>query len=140
MKNILTLTTMAAMALAAFTGCKKSSSSSYTMSATINGHSFSTSGSTYVTAAKSTTSISGTDSKDAVAIALGLNSLSTGTYTLGSGASAITIDSGITAASSAVYGTVIITSSNSSTVSGTFNFTCYDSTKVTNGSFTAKVY
>lgn len=151
MKKTLSFIIISAIGFAAITGCTKSSSSSsstttttgstYFMKATINGVPFSTN---YAGASTAGVDIVGVNISGILpSIVIYLPGFAVNTYHVN--------DSSITLANSAVldsstyqmpishYGTVIITTSNSSIISGTFSFTCADSTKVTNGSFTAKV-
>jgi hypothetical protein len=143
MKKTLTIAAMAVLGLAAFTGCSKSSSSpSNTMTATINGASYSGT----CTAAINNGNLeiaSGTGGTSLIypSLVIGTsNYTGTGTYTQ---SSSNTLVFGIDSSSSLVLvsstGTITITSASSTSISGTFSYTCTDSTKVTNGSFTAKV-
>ena len=144
MKKLLTYGAIAVYGLAVMTGCKKSdsssSSASYTMSATIGGHAFS--------GAKCIAGINGAQ----LAIVGGLDGTAAtfpnitinvqsytglGTYPIQIFSTTYfntaTLDSTLTQAAPAAYGSVIVT--GTSPITGTFSFTCTDSTKVTNGSF-----
>jgi len=67
-----------------------------------------------------------------------INSFDTGTYDLaGAGAYAFLNTSATTTITDA-YGTLHVATRTASMITGTFSFTSLDSTKVTNGSFTAK--
>ena len=65
----------------------------------------------------------------------------TGTYTISDTSVNViaAIDSAGAGGAAAAYGTITITSASASAVSGTFSFTTDDSTKVSNGKFTAKL-
>jgi hypothetical protein len=61
----------------------------------------------------------------------------TSVYDTINSASAIYLASGA-ASRNALYGTATITSVSAALIQGTFSFTCTDSTKITNGTFTCK--
>jgi len=67
-----------------------------------------------------------------------INMFDTGTYDLNSAGAFGRIDSSAQIDIVDAYGTLHVATRNDSVVIGTFSFTCVDSTKVTNGSFTAK--
>ena len=146
MKKILMIAAIAGVGLATFSGCSKSSSSSpsESMTAKINGANYSNSN---VTATISGPSMSVSSSTGVTTITYPFvtfgvfNYTGVGTYTANSsgGMNVFGIDSSTTAALVGAYGTVVVSSASSSYISGTFSFTCSDSTKVTSGTFTAKV-
>ena len=154
------------MIMAFYTACKKSNSSGSYITATVNGVSFNRSNCVFIndTGAFSTLDIFGANYNPA-----GGNGVNTflfpmikmnildftgpGTYAItdtyrGNGggnpfpttpvASGI-YETGDTTGSPALYGTITITATSPEVV-GTFSFTGTDSTKVTNGKFTAKAF
>ena len=147
MKKNLTILAIAILGLIAFAGCsKKSSSPSYSMKATINGVSFSaancvavSSGGDVVIDGYSGTSSAST-SFPIISFSLTGYNKTTGTFNLDRTTNFAAIDSSISAVAFSNHGTLTITTANSSVISGTFSFTCDDSTKVASGSFTAKSY
>ena len=139
MKKILSFAAIAMFGFAAFTSCtKKSTSPGYTMGATINGHSYSSN----AVSGKNGTILSVWGYTSATAISYPnisivlANYAAAGTYSLDGIFTAVTIDSSSTSAVTSSYGTVVITST--SPLKGTFSATMTDSTKITNGSFTAQ--
>jgi hypothetical protein len=147
MKKILTFTAIIMIGLAAFTGCKKSSSStSYTMKATIGGTT--TTFNTCVAAASGTLmTISGFNGSGTTATPPYLqvymsNFTGVGTYnidaTTTTNMGSYYINS--TTAKLAQTGTITITSSSTASIAGTFNFTTTDGTVISGASFTAKRY
>jgi hypothetical protein len=152
MKQILNLVTViAVIGLAAFSGCTKISFNLNPtpnsvvpgfMKASINGAPFADTSSLVFNISGTQMLIAGTDTATNVfvQITLLINSYKgAGTYIIpGTGipVNSCWIDS-TEAPIYAVYGTVIITATTPNIV-GTFSFTCADSTKVTNGSFSAQ--
>jgi hypothetical protein len=143
MKKNLTILAIAILGLVAFAGCKKSSSSSNgTMSATIGGKSFT--GNDCFFSTVSGLVIDGFNGSGTTLVypyftlaVTGYTAGSTGTYTIDGFTNIAGIDSSGTNVAVAAYGTITVTSATSSSLKGTFSFTCTDSTKVTLGSFTA---
>ena len=155
MKKFLSVASIAMIAVAVFTGCSKSSSTS---SAT--GSLKATAGTTSVNSnfceagyVDSTLSITGTSITSSTAsypyIILGIygwNGTSTGTFAIGgSNLNLATYAVSSTVSHEATSGTITITSVSSTQISGTFSFVGgptsiggSDSVSVTNGSFTAK--
>ena len=127
-------------------GCKKSSSTSYTMHAVINGKLFSGTR-CFATANNTAVNIYGDLSTNASSttptfpyLLLSISNFSgTGTYYIGTtgvtGAGA-TIDSSSSHNVIGYAGTIVI-GSTSPNITGSFTFTTLDSTNVINGSFTA---
>lgn len=127
-------------------GCKKPATNpSVYMKATINGQTFF--GSNCVsTVANNYLFINGGNLTDTIGpsqfpqINLILNtsgSTLTGTYVIDGVNNKAKLDSAIYVEYSSYSGTVTISSAKASYISGSFQFTCSDSTKVTNGAFTA---
>ena len=148
MKKILTIAVIAMIGLLTFAGCSKSSSgSSNTMKATIGSTAFSSNNCIFSINAGLLGIYGYTASGATVSypnISIGINNYtsgSTGTYTISDTSTNIVagVDSSATSAIVAQTGSIVITSSSSSSISGTFNFTCTDGTKVTGGTFTAKL-
>jgi len=132
---------VASIGIATFSGCSKSSSSpSYSMNATINGKSFSSSNATAtIVATDSSLAVVSATTYPYVTLAI-YNYKGVGTYTTSSSVTNLFgIDSSTSSAVIATTGTVTITSVSSSVVSGTYSFTCTDNTTVTGGTFTAHV-
>lgn len=141
MKNLFSYTLIAAFTVLAFTqSCKKSddSSSSASMSATVNGNAWNaTIDSAYNFGSQLWIYGMQISGSNAQVISLILPSVPTA-----AGAISIATTGGATATygtnttgSSAVYGTINISAISATNVTGTFSFTCVDSTKVTGGSF-----
>jgi len=132
--------------IAFFSSCKKSSSTSYRMYASINGAAFN-GAKCFATSNNTAINIYGNLASDTSAtkpafpyILLSISNFTgTGTYVIGTsgatGAGAI-IDSSATHNAIGIYGTITI-NSVSPNISGSFSFLALDSTSVTNGSFTA---
>jgi hypothetical protein len=147
MKNTMMSAVISVLAIAAISGCSKSSSSgsSTSMKTSLNGVAFS--GSDCIdSVTDSTLFIYGTNFTTSITypfIEIIITKYTgTGTYTLGTWGSfgggpstMAVIDSSASNAVASLYGTVTITSV-SPNLTGTFSFTCTDSTKVTGGSFT----
>jgi len=143
MKKILTFAAIAAISFSAFTGCKKSSSSSsYFVKATVNGTPLSLNYGYGIVNSGIVDIFGFNGSGTSVTfpeITLVSTNSAAGTYTIDGMTVMAAIDSSATSAIGAAYGTLTITTSTASVMTGTFSFTCTDSTKVTNGSFTVKV-
>ena len=150
MKKILMIAAIAGFGLATFSGCSKSSSSpSYTISAKINGASYSNSNCYFVATGGSLLIESGVPSSSPSYPFMEFsvsNYTGAGTYAISSSSASIyAIDSSATGSSIAQAsaaggsGTLTVTSASSSTISGTFSFTGSDGTTVTGGAFTAKL-
>ena len=137
---------MAGIGFASFTSCKKSSSSTpaYSMTATVNGSSFS-SVNCYAVSSGGIATIAGysgtsTTSTSYPVIQLGIfGTLAVQSYTIDGAQYQINIDSSATNGVAAVSGSITITSISPSIV-GTFNCVMSDGTKITNGVFTSKTY
>lgn len=147
MKKNLTILAIAIVGLIAFAGCKKSSSgTSYSIKATINGTSFSgvncvaVSNSGFVVIDGYSGSSATSTSLPIIELTLTGYNNTTGTFNIDGVTNNAIIDSSLTSVPSATSGTITITTATSSEIVGTFNFTCSDGTKVTNGTFTAKGY
>lgn len=140
------------LVFAAFTlvvsSCSKSSdssssSSSYSMTATVNGSAWSA---TNVTATENTIggndnlSITGlTSSNSTITLSIiGYSSPTTYSISPGSNGGMYSV-SGTSGLTASISGSITITSKTTTAVQGTFSFTCMDSTKVTSGTFTAKM-
>ena len=146
MKKLLTLSAIALMGMAVISGCSKSSSSSpsYTMTATIAGKSFngtnciaSVAGGQLVVDGGAFTTATATYPYIALSVA---NYTGTVTYSFcGTTLNVAGIDSSASSLPVSQYGTITVTAASSTVISGTFSFTCSDSTKVTGGTFSAKV-
>jgi hypothetical protein len=129
------------IAVLAFSSCTKSSSSTTgTFKATINGvavnvAAFAQKNGTALNIDGSPSFSGTTPTYPFYAITIG-NYTGVGTYTIGGSAlNGLSIDSSASSNSSPVlYGQIVITSATP-TLAGTFYGTCYDSTKITNGSF-----
>ena len=146
MRKILTLAAIAIMGIAVFSGCsKKSSSPSYGMKATI--------GSTAYNApyclASSTSGVLVIDGLGGSATAPTPPYVTIVIPSWTSAAGTFNLDSTMTAnyaeyilsdtvARISKTGSVIITSVTSTSIAGTFSFSCTDGTAVSSGSFTAK--
>ena len=146
MKKLFSIAAIVMIGALAFTSCKKSdnSSSNGTLTATAGTTSINSS---YCAASLLGTNLgigsvnlsSGTLAYPYITLQIG-NFTTAGTYTMDgvtTGAGYI-VGSNASDIKTAAYGTIVVTSVSSTQVSGTFSFTCTDSTKVTNGSFTAK--
>ena len=143
MSKIFALAVVIITGLAVFSGCKKSSSTSYVMYALVNGKAFNAKN-CFATAKTSGLNIYGNLSDTSsvnpafpyIVISIS-NYTGAGTYYIGSSGNAgAAIDSSSNNKVLGYYGTVVI-GSISPNISGSFTFTTYDSTKVINGSFTA---
>jgi hypothetical protein len=144
-KHLLLLSALVLCTIGLFTACKKSSSSpSSSFSATMNGTTISGVSqfnlSDTLFALIGAKSLSGT-SPSYPYFSFNINNFKgKGTYNLDSTLNvSLAVDSTTTNIIYGVYGSVVITASSSSSVSGTFSFTCADSTKITSGAFTATV-
>jgi hypothetical protein len=145
MKKLLTFSTIVMIGLVVLSSCsKKSSSPSYLMTATVGATAFSGSN-TYALTAGTDVSIfsytgSGTTATPPYLEIVMPNFTGTGTYTFDSTLLSNTAGyyESSTSAKVAKSGSVIITSSSSTSISGTFSFTTTDGTVVSNGKFTAK--
>ena len=146
MKKLLTVLAIAAIGSASLFSCKKSDSTSttYSMKATINGVAFNGS-SCYGSTSSGALGLSGGTGTSSASmtfpfITFTISSYTgVGTYTLGTTGTTVnvaTLDSTAVTAPVALYGSLVVTGTNPLT--GTFSFTCADSTKVTGGTFTAK--
>jgi len=144
MKKLLTLSAIALMGMALISSCSKSSSSSpsYSMDATIAGKSFSGTNCTATISGASLAVDGGVFTSSPVYpyLTLGIfNYTGTGTYAIGGTSVNLGgVDSSASVVLVSQYGTVTITSVSPNIV-GTFSFTCSDSTKVSGGTFTAKI-
>jgi len=130
-----------------FGACSKSNSSpatiTYAFKVTINGMLWN-SNAIYANTAWSGNSdttlfITGKDTISGKQITIGLKPYKgkTGTFILNdTSASSVYIDSNSTTLGMARYGQITLSAINSNNIQGTFNFTCYDSSKYTIGSFT----
>lgn len=168
MKKILALAAIAAISFSAFTGCKKSSSNtgtssfSGTMKATVNGAPFSLPYCWFVLQTDKLTIIGANGAAATAGFNFPVLNLDLNTYTIGNtgtfimdstGKAAAILDSTVSSVTSTLTptigpgftltylstGSITISSSSSSTISGTFNIAFADGTTFTNGSFTAKV-
>ena len=144
MKKIIYSTAIAIMGLATITGCTKKSDSTptYSMKATINGVAFNGTG-CYAGSGSGSLLISGgigasstTLSYPYIVLSVNTGYTGVGTYVFNSIANIAQVDSAAGSGAIGSYGTITITNTNPLT--GTFSFTCSDSTKVTGGSFVAK--
>lgn len=160
MKKLTIACAVGAIALFTISGCKKKTDSTpvaTSMTATINGVAFS--GSTSLFAinngdlevdggnlnTQNNVSVQLLDPYIRLKIANYIAG-TTGTYSFNTASGSYTgsaeIDSNSVSIDGIIMGTtgtITITSSTSSVISGTFSFNCADSTKVTNGAFTAKL-
>jgi hypothetical protein len=143
MKKLLTIANTLMLGAALLGGCTKSSTSgtNYTMSATVAGAAFS--GGTLCTLSGTTLSVWGSKTFTASTPSypyinfIVSNYTGNGTYTIAPlGTNVASYIASMTSASQVSYGTITITAT--SPITGTFNFTCTDSTKITGGNFTAK--
>jgi Family of unknown function (DUF6252) len=130
-----------------FVSCSKSSTSPATVSMSfkvnINGLAW-TANAIYANTSWSGSSdttlfVTGKDTINGKQITIGIRPFrgKTGTFILNDTASSsVYIDSNSTTLGMARYGQIVLTAVNSNNIQGTFNFTCYDSSKYTSGSFT----
>jgi len=144
MKKLFSIAAIVMIGALAFTSCKKSDNSSS------NGSLKATAGSTSVnsnyciaTYSDSILSVFGANVSSSnpfpyVSLSLLSWNGTAGTYAIDGFAVGADYIPGLTTTVPAVYGTITISTVASTQISGTFSFTCSDSTKVTNGSFTAK--
>ncbi len=142
MKKIIRIASITLLSVAAFSSCKKKQTASpvYSAAATINGAGF-------ASYASSTTDgpvlaifcTPGTNASRFPQIDLGLTTFTgaTGTFMIDGTSATGRIDSSESSSVQAVSGSITILSVTPTTVSGSFNFICSDSTKVVNGSFIA---
>jgi len=153
MKKFILYPAMVIMGLSAFTACKKSSSSTTTptssksMTATVNGKSETTTNLIAVNATMSGVTemeLTGTFADGHQLLITVFGFTGNGTYTFNttstSGTSTafwITTGTASTLANAANNGQMVVTSSSTSGLSGTFSFVTNDSTNVSSGSFTA---
>ena len=145
MKKLISLAITASALIFLSTGCSPSSSSSvtpaspYFMKATINGATFN--GQYALTDTSSILrDLNGYLSSTAPlpVINIGITSTAVGTYAIDGFNATAAIDSSASIMPGAAYGTITISAITTTSVTGTFSFTCTDSTRVTNGSFAAK--
>jgi hypothetical protein len=144
MRKHIILAAIAVMSIAAFVGCKKSSSTpGYSMKATVGTTAYSVSNCFGVKLDSSLTieGIAGgtTTSFPYLAVTLSTWSGNTGTFALDSFVNFGEYILSDTSAKESKSGTLTITSVSSTTIAGTFSFTCSDGTVVSGGSFNAKV-
>jgi hypothetical protein len=149
MKKIITLAMALMLGVLFMTGCsKKSDSPSYSMKATAGGTAISANNAS-ATLAGGSLAIAGINSSGGAAtppyISMTIvNFTGTGTYNIdasGTVASASYFpDSDLSHVKISKTGSIVVTSSSSASVSGTFSFTTTDGTSVTGGTFTAKRY
>jgi len=147
MKKILTFTAIVMIGLAAFSGCKKSSDSpSYNMSASVGGTAFSanycvadTLGGALMIMAFNGTGYTATPPDMIITIT---SYTGMGTYNFDSLGVTNIGQYNATASTSkeSIAGSVVISSTTSTQVVGTFSFTCSDGTVVSSGKFTAQKY
>ncbi len=147
MRKILSIAAIAMIGLFVFAGCsKKSSSPSYSMKATIGSTAFSENTCAAILSG-TTMSITGYNGSATTPPYLSItiyNYTGAKTYTLDSTALIPPVvvsylpDSNPLDVKAATSGSVIVTSSSSSTVSGTFSLKCSDGTTIANGTFTGK--
>ncbi len=152
MKNIFLPVAIALIAFFAFSACHKSSSGSLhgSMTATINGQPFTSSHCVIGSFYPSATGIKGLNitgwignNFDAPDISLSIANYttgSTGAYTIVNDTTYsvfASVDSTNSSGQLALTGTINIKSSSATAISGTFSFTLFDGTTVTNGLFTA---
>jgi hypothetical protein len=146
MKNL--FLALLVMGFMAFGACSKSStgptsSNTPSFKVTIKGNAWTANAifdNTSWSSGDTTLFIAGKDTITGKEIVLGVSPYlgKAGTFVISSSsASSIYVDSNSTTLGSAIYGQVVLTSVNSSSIQGTFSFTCFDSTKYTSGSFTA---
>jgi hypothetical protein len=149
MKKIISLSMALLLGVLFLAGCsKKSDSPSYSMKATAGGTSISANNAS-ATLAGTTLAIAGVNSSGGsatppyISITI-VNFTGTGTYNIdaaGTVASASYFpDSDVSHVKISKTGSVVVTSSSSASVAGTFSFTTTDGTSVTGGTFTAKRY
>jgi hypothetical protein len=131
-----------AVACTCISGCKKSGSANntpaYFVKATINGQPFNA---TSAMSAMSGTRITlsggvaagATPGYPTIVLSAG-NYTGAGTYDLGITANYGSLDSSFTSTNQVLYGTFTVTAV-SPNITGSFSFTCFDSTKVTDGTF-----
>lgn len=147
MKKTLIFAAIAILGLAAFSGCKKSSGSSYTMSATVGNSNFNVNS---CTASLSGTSMaivgySGSASGTPPYLTITIDSFAgAATYTIDTTASFPAVsgsywpDANLSDIKVVHTGSVVITASSTTSLSGTFNFKTDDGTSISSGKFTAK--
>jgi|GEM_PF-1800226 len=163
MKKLLTLSALILIGLAAFTGCKKSSSStptttptsptsSYYMTGTSGGTAFSLNNSVTMIGtahARLLEGFNGDYSIIGLTIATSTfpsysftfwNADTVGNYIIDNDNIQVIVARSMFDIHSVVHGTMTITTSDSFTIAGTYNFTLDDSTTVTGGTFKSKRY
>ena len=149
MRQILLIAAVALLGLTIFSGCSTSGGASptYSMTATIgsthmNGTICIAAQVTTVMGISGSTVTSGVTGTPQIHLSLWNWTGATGSYTLKTGGSgnnyAEYVPSSGSLASVSQSGTVTITSISSTTISGTFNFTCTDGKVISSGSFTAQ--
>ncbi len=149
MKRILTFSAIAMIGLAVFSGCKKSSSTSYSMKATVGSTAFSVTNS-YATLNGTNLAITGnsgssTSASSAPYLTIVLsNYTAPGVYAIDTTLNVPVVDATWAADMTMAdwkyshTGSVTITSLSSSVVVGTFNFVCADGTTINSGTFSAR--
>lgn len=149
MKNIISSAfTGLTIMLVTLIGCKKEAKTSpaqsytYDMTATINGVPFKESNCTFLEEMSFFYLNADSVSRQFYPrIQFGfINAFDTGWYNFPSAGAHVEIDSSAQNSIEAAYGHLHVDTRSSEMITGTFSFTCTDSTKVTNGSFTAKKY